>query len=209
MEIQSATAASSALFSPLEWSCEQVASWADKQVARASYGKLFQENQIDGSMLPLLTCHDMEQMGIACLGHRKYLERAVRRLYARPCFLDPPTPSSSSTGLDNLSVRSLASGVLHSFYAMCTDYPWVYYSLKDTVVVQVVREAQELVTADAVVAPPFAADEDFLRWAEALLLISKLCLEGREHFQKSFVQLPHPQQSFNEYIPSFALSAPD
>jgi len=49
------------------------------------YAKIFAENNIDYSVLPDLTEHDLEKLGVSSLGHRKKLLRAIEALTtARP-----------------------------------------------------------------------------------------------------------------------------
>src|SRR5689334_13968798 len=57
------------------------------------YRQAFQENDVDGALLPRLTGDDLKDIGIASLGHRKKLLDAIAVLNDRPGSAAPsPAP---------------------------------------------------------------------------------------------------------------------
>src|SRR6516165_3342686 len=56
----------------------QIADWL-KKLGMSEYAERFAENRIDLSVLPELTDHDLERLGVS-LGHRRRILRAIREL---------------------------------------------------------------------------------------------------------------------------------
>jgi hypothetical protein len=57
---------------------QQIADWL-KKLGMSEYAERFAENGIDIDVLPELTDHDLEKLGIL-LGHRRKMLRAIREL---------------------------------------------------------------------------------------------------------------------------------
>ncbi len=57
----------------------QVADWLEK-LGMSEYAQRFAENDIDFATLPDLTDQDLEKIGVASLGHRRKLLRAIASL---------------------------------------------------------------------------------------------------------------------------------
>ena len=55
---------------------QQIADWLEK-LGLSEYAQRFAENHIDFTILPDLTDQDLEKIGVASLGHRRKLLRAV------------------------------------------------------------------------------------------------------------------------------------
>jgi hypothetical protein len=60
-------------------SMQQVADWLEK-IGLGQYAKSFAENDIIFGILPDLTDQDLEKIGVASLGHRRLLLRAIADL---------------------------------------------------------------------------------------------------------------------------------
>ena len=58
---------------------QQVADWLEK-LGLGQYAERFAENDISFSVLPDLTDHHLEKIGVASLGHRLQLLRAIAEL---------------------------------------------------------------------------------------------------------------------------------
>ena len=56
----------------------------------AEYAQRFADNDIDFSILPELTDQDLEKIGVASLGHRRKILRAIAALTSAPAA---PAPS--------------------------------------------------------------------------------------------------------------------
>ena len=61
----------------------QTAEWL-KQLGLGQYAQRFAENDISFAILPDLTDHDLEKIGVASLGHRRQLLRAIAELKVAP-----------------------------------------------------------------------------------------------------------------------------
>ncbi len=59
----------------------EIARWFD-ELGLGQYAVIFVENDIDWEVLPELTEHDLEKLGLS-LGHRKKLLKAIASLTAR------------------------------------------------------------------------------------------------------------------------------
>jgi SAM domain (Sterile alpha motif) len=58
---------------------QQIADWLEK-LGLGQYAQRFAENEIDFSILGDLTDQDLEKIGVAPLGHRRKLLRAIAEL---------------------------------------------------------------------------------------------------------------------------------
>jgi hypothetical protein len=58
---------------------QQIADWLEK-LGLSEYAQRFIENDIDSTILGDLTDQDLEKIGIASLGHRRKLLRAIANL---------------------------------------------------------------------------------------------------------------------------------
>ncbi len=87
--------------------------WFD-ELGLGQYAVIFAENDIDWEVLPELTEHDLEQLGLS-LGHRKKLLKAVTNLTARS---EPraPTPTAAVIGKapESYTPKHLAEKILAS-----------------------------------------------------------------------------------------------
>ena len=61
---------------------QQVADWLEK-LGLGQYAQRFAENDISFVILPDLTDQDLEKIGVASLGHRRQLLRAIAELERR------------------------------------------------------------------------------------------------------------------------------
>ena len=69
---------------------QQVSEWLEK-LGLGQYAQRFAENDISFVILPDLTDQDLEKIGIASLGHRRLLLRAIAELIGRE--KDAPKPA--------------------------------------------------------------------------------------------------------------------
>jgi class 3 adenylate cyclase len=67
---------------------QQIAEWLEK-LGMSEYAQRFAENDIDFTILSDLTDQDLEKIGVASLGHRRKLQRAIAALNVPPA---PATP---------------------------------------------------------------------------------------------------------------------
>ena len=58
---------------------QQIADWLEK-LGMSEYAECFAKNDIDFTILSELTDHDLEKIGVASLGHRRKLLRAIASL---------------------------------------------------------------------------------------------------------------------------------
>src|SRR5271169_1657304 len=70
---------------------EPIADWLNK-LGMSEYAQRFAENDIDFAILSDLTDHDLEKIGVASLGHRRKLLRAIAQLNGRPTATSPSLP---------------------------------------------------------------------------------------------------------------------
>jgi hypothetical protein len=64
---------------------QQIADWLQK-LGLGQYAQRFAENDITFVILPDLTDQDLEKIGVASLGHRRQLLRAIAELKSAPEF---------------------------------------------------------------------------------------------------------------------------
>ena len=67
---------------------QQVTDWLEK-LGMSEYAEHFSENDIDFSILPELTDQDLEKIGVASLGHRRKILKAIAALDG-PVAAAPP-----------------------------------------------------------------------------------------------------------------------
>src|SRR5262245_66647005 len=76
---------------------QQIADWL-KKLGMSEYAERFADNDIDFSILGGLTDQDLKDLGVASLGHRRKILRAIAELdrpeaTAAPPAAVPPSPS--------------------------------------------------------------------------------------------------------------------
>jgi len=88
-----------------------IARWLD-ELGLGQYSVIFAENDIEWEVLPELSEHDLEKLGLS-LGHRKKLLKAVANLTARS---EPPAPTETASGEapDTYTPKHLAEKILAS-----------------------------------------------------------------------------------------------
>ena len=81
---------------------QQVADWLEK-LGLGQYAERFAENDITFSLLPDLTDQDLEKIGVASLGHRRLLLRAIAELTSRekdaPKAATAPVSTEAATSI--------------------------------------------------------------------------------------------------------------
>src|SRR5690348_12652530 len=77
---------------------QQVADWL-KKIDLGQYAQCFAENDISFVILPDLTDHDLEKIGIASLGHRRLLLRAIAELSGGEKVVPLVTAGTNPPGL--------------------------------------------------------------------------------------------------------------
>ena len=85
---------------------QQIAEWL-KNLGLAEYAQRFAENDIDFSILPELTDQDLEKMGVASLGHRRKILRAISSLDRDEKSSAASSPSSGMSPLDTAERRQV------------------------------------------------------------------------------------------------------
>src|SRR5215472_1394241 len=78
------------------------------------YEQAFRENEIDLRVLPELTADDLKELGVAAIGHRRLLLKAIADLAAgaeAPSDLTPPTASSGGSPLFHPPLPGLDPGI--------------------------------------------------------------------------------------------------
>jgi hypothetical protein len=70
---------------------QEIGDWLEK-LGMSEYAQRFAENDIDFTILGDLTDHDLEKIGVASLGHRRKLLRAIAQLNGRPTATSPSLP---------------------------------------------------------------------------------------------------------------------
>jgi hypothetical protein len=74
---------------------QQVADWLEK-LTLGQYAQRFAENDISFVILPDLTDQDFEKIGVASLGHRRLLLRAIAELKTPTSDTAALAPSASA-----------------------------------------------------------------------------------------------------------------
>ena len=77
---------------------QQIADWLQK-LGLGQYAQRFAENDITFVILPDLTDQDLEKIGVASLGHRRQLLRAIAELKGAPEFGSPGSTTERKTVL--------------------------------------------------------------------------------------------------------------
>jgi SAM domain (Sterile alpha motif) len=80
---------------------QQVANWLEK-LGMSEYAQRFADNDIDFSILRDLTDQDLKDLGVASLGHRRKILRAIAKL-------DRPEATVAPVGR-KMAVRGLCGG---------------------------------------------------------------------------------------------------
>jgi class 3 adenylate cyclase len=81
---------------------QHIADWL-KNLGMSEYAQRFAENDIDFAVLPDLTDQDLEKIGVASLGHRRKLLRAIADLEAEkraPAVASATTARAEMPALD-------------------------------------------------------------------------------------------------------------
>jgi hypothetical protein len=68
---------------------QEIADWLEK-LGMSEYAQCFAENDIDFTILGELTDQDLEKIGVASLGHRRKLLRAIANLEGIEKLILPP-----------------------------------------------------------------------------------------------------------------------
>ena len=99
---------------------QQITDWL-KSLGLPEYAQRFAENDIDFTLLSELTDQDLEKIGIASLGHRRKLLRAIANLEiaeraapAAAVVASPPTSSSPSDSAERRQVTVMFSDLVGS-----------------------------------------------------------------------------------------------
>ena len=85
---------------------QQIADWLEK-LGLGQYAQRFAENDINFAILPDLTDQDLKELGVASLGHRRQLLRAIAELNGVPKGAVQP-PSSTRHLLPRKTLPSAA-----------------------------------------------------------------------------------------------------
>ena len=80
---------------------QQIADWLRK-LGMSEYAERFAENDIEIDILPELTDHDLERLGVS-LGHRRRILRAIRELGG------PTTAAPQTTARRRMTAPSVVS----------------------------------------------------------------------------------------------------
>src|SRR5215468_10431637 len=97
--------------SPVKPPMQQITDWLEK-LGMSEYAQRFADNDIDFSILGDLTDQDLKDLGVASLGHRRKILRAIVELDRQESTAAPPdaarfppsglaTPSLSRAATDN------------------------------------------------------------------------------------------------------------
>jgi class 3 adenylate cyclase len=84
---------------------QQIADWL-KKLGMSEYAERFAENDIEIDILPELTDHDLERLGVS-LGHRRRILRAIRELGGSPQAAPQTAAAVSPTPHDSAERRQL------------------------------------------------------------------------------------------------------
>ena len=95
-----------------------VADWLQR-LGLGQYAQRFVENDINFSILPDLTDQDLKELGVASLGHRRQLLRAIAQLRggensAKETAAEPPTPLTAPIGAERRQVTVMFSDLVGS-----------------------------------------------------------------------------------------------
>jgi class 3 adenylate cyclase len=87
----------------------EIADWLGK-VGLGQYAQAFAENDIDFAILPELTDQDLEKIGVASLGHRRKLSRAIAEIdnASRPAPSAQATPPTAAAAIPSVTAAPLA-----------------------------------------------------------------------------------------------------
>jgi class 3 adenylate cyclase len=95
-----------------------VADWLQR-LGLGQYTQRFVENDINFCILPDLTDQDLKELGVASLGHRRQLLRAMAQLSggensAKETAAEPPTPLTAPIGAERRQVTVMFSDLVGS-----------------------------------------------------------------------------------------------
>ena len=90
---------------------QQIADWLQK-LGVGQYAQSFAENDIDFAVLADLTDQDLEKIGVASLGHRRKLLRAIANLNVAPAAT-APIPASPAASMQIAPNATTAPASLH------------------------------------------------------------------------------------------------
>ena len=90
---------------------QQVSDWLEK-LGLVQYAQRFAENDITVAILPDLTDQDLKELGVASLGHRRQLLRAIVELGNAPATTTPIPPRPSSSPPIRRSPKLLVSAAI-------------------------------------------------------------------------------------------------
>ena len=86
-----------------------ISNWLE-QLGMSEYAQRFAENDIDFSILPELTDLDLEKIGVASLGHRRKILRAIAALASAPAAGPAPLIPAAPSAPSSAPKQSLAVG---------------------------------------------------------------------------------------------------
>lgn len=81
---------------PSFWTVEDVVDWLEEHKL-GEYKKIFKENEINGQTLLELTAEDLSAMKITKLGHRKKIQKLIKKLERNETSDDELSQSSESS----------------------------------------------------------------------------------------------------------------
>src|ERR1700758_2519393 len=84
---------------------QRIADWLEK-LGMSEYAERFAENDIEIDILPELTDHDLERLGVS-LGHRRRILRAIRELGGSPQAAPQTAAAVSPAPHDSAEPRQL------------------------------------------------------------------------------------------------------
>ena len=82
---------------------QQIAEWLE-ELSLGQYAQRFAENDISFVILPDLTDQDLEKIGVASLGHRRLLLRAISELKIVDKGTPTPDDKSGANGKGQVAV---------------------------------------------------------------------------------------------------------
>ena len=78
-----------------KWSTEEVSDFLQENSFDDEVVEIFRRNKVSGRVLRLLSCEDMQQLGIAAFGDRKYLSYLITN--SKEGSSAPLTPNRTSS----------------------------------------------------------------------------------------------------------------
>jgi hypothetical protein len=102
---------------------QQIADWL-KKLGMSEYAECFVRNDIDFTILSELTDHDLEKIGVASLGHRRKLLRAIASLEGVPDTSPNGKAVEKAATPNNIAERRQSSGCQTSPFDL-----WLFFWL--------------------------------------------------------------------------------